>query len=240
MKKRNRAASRLLARAAILAAFVLAAALPAGCGRKRNEDASETAVERRASTTKKSGKPIWDEDIPDRGAASSDRAGGKTTSKSDAAPAKKASKSEAGAKALQDGLAAYKKRRYSEAVKCFKQAAEEGDPEAMFKLAICHLDGKGVGINESRGLEYLEKAADAGNAKAEFLLLMHDMDEQYMDDRTIEKKIRKAAPGLLKAAESGDAEAQALCALMCMTVGDIEGAQRWTIEAEENGFDGDF
>lgn len=242
---------RFPARPALALLLAVTAASFAGCGKEKDEARSEAASARKVSVSaarpekakQDKAKPIWDDDIPDRDAAETAAPSAKGSSakekEEDAAPAGKAS-ADRGAKALQEGLAAYKRRKYADAVKSFREAADAGSDEAMFKLAVCYLDGKGVRVNEGRGLDYLEMAADAGNAKASFLLLMHGMDESYMDDRTIEKKIRKVAPDLLKAAESGDPEAQALAALMCMTIGDIAGAQKWTIEAEENGFDGDF
>lgn len=237
---------RPLVRAMTAAAFVFSAAFFAGCGEESEEtssgkkssssgrNADEIGDDKDDAPAKKtvSGgkKRVWDDDIPDKKAGSA----------KDDAPSKKKSSAADAEKAFRDGMTAFGKRKYADAVKNFREAADNGHAEAMFKLAVCYLDGKGVRESEIAGVEYLEMAADAGNAKAAFLLLMRDVEERDMDENTFRKKAKKIAPDLLAAAEDDDVEAQALCALLCMTLGDIEGAQKWASKAEANGFDGTF
>jgi len=194
-----------------------------------DEDDGDIPARKAVSDGKKK-KNVWDDDIPDR----------KTETAKSNAPAKKDSSADSAEKTFQDGLAAYKRKRYSEAVKNFRVAAEKGHDEAMWKLAVCYLGGNGVRESEAEGIEYLEMAADAGNAKAKFMLLMRDVEEKDLDESTFSKRVKKIAPDLLAAAEADDPEAQALCALMCMTIGDLDGAQKWAAKAEANGFDGEF
>ena len=47
-----------------------------------------------------------------------------------------------------------------------RQAAELGDPDAMFDLGIRYEKGDGLVANIQKALEWINKAADAGHAQA--------------------------------------------------------------------------
>jgi uncharacterized protein len=54
----------------------------------------------------------------------------------------------------------------AEAVKWYRRAAEQDWPDGQYRLAGCYLQGKGVELDEERGLELMRAAADADHCKA--------------------------------------------------------------------------
>lgn len=62
------------------------------------------------------------------------------------------------------------KRDFKLAVRSYKIAAAAGIDKAQFNLALCHLNGEGVLSNESRGLQWLRKAARKKHAPSLTLL----------------------------------------------------------------------
>lgn len=77
-------------------------------------------------------------------------------------------KSVPGATEYANGLAAWGKKDCEEAAKCFLAAAEQGHTDAMVLYAVnCLGKGKGVGKDENAAMEWLKKAADAGNTTAQ-------------------------------------------------------------------------
>ena len=76
-------------------------------------------------------------------------------------------KSVPGATEYANGLAAWEKKDYEEAAKCFRAAAEQGHTDAMVLYAMnCLGKGKGVEKDEDAATDWLKKAADAGNSTA--------------------------------------------------------------------------
>ena len=73
-----------------------------------------------------------------------------------------------GAAEYANGLAAWEKKDYGEAAKSFLAAAEHGNTDAMVLYAEnCLGKGKGVGKDEDTAMDWLKKAADAGNTTAQ-------------------------------------------------------------------------
>lgn len=71
---------------------------------------------------------------------------------------------------LQDGVAAYVRGDYATAIREWKPLAEQGDPEAQFRLGEMHLRGRGVGQNFRKAADWYAKAADAGHSGAQAIL----------------------------------------------------------------------
>ena len=77
-------------------------------------------------------------------------------------------KSVPGATEYANGIAAWEKMDFEEAAKLFLAAAEQGHTDAMVLYAEnCLGKGKGVGKDENAAMEWLKKAADAGNTTAQ-------------------------------------------------------------------------
>lgn len=95
---------------------------------------------------------------------------------------------------------------YREAAAWYKPAAEEGDREAQVVLAGLYFDGKGVAQDQGKALELYRRAAEQGNAKAQYLFGYYSYwaDERY----------EEALPWIREAALQGQAEAQYLLYVM--------------------------
>src|SRR3990167_5301828 len=54
----------------------------------------------------------------------------------------------------------------------YQKAADLGDADGMYHLALCYDDGKGVVQNKVRAAEWYQKAADLGNVGAMYHLAL--------------------------------------------------------------------
>lgn len=63
-----------------------------------------------------------------------------------------------------------KKRKERKQFEYFSKCAEMGIPEAMYNLFMCYHKGIGVERNDACAMEWLIKAAEAGNDGAEDML----------------------------------------------------------------------
>lgn len=64
----------------------------------------------------------------------------------------------------------YSKKEYSQAVACFREAAEKGDAEAQLNLGVCYSDGHGVTQDHFEAVKWFRKSADQGNAEGQVRL----------------------------------------------------------------------
>jgi TPR repeat protein len=53
-----------------------------------------------------------------------------------------------------------------EAVKWFRRAADQGDPDAQYNLGLMYEKGRGVSQDDAEALEWYRRAEDQGNAAA--------------------------------------------------------------------------
>ena len=58
----------------------------------------------------------------------------------------------------------------TEAIAQCREAAEQGDAEAQFRLGACYAAGQGVSQSYTEAAKWFRKAAEQGNAKAQFAL----------------------------------------------------------------------
>lgn len=91
----------------------------------------------------------------------------------------------------------------TEAVICFRKAAEQGDADAQFNLGMCYFCGNGIEKDYAQSLKWLTKAAGQGNVYAQFCLGMN-----YEKGYGTEKDYVEAEKWYKKAAEQGLADAQ--------------------------------
>jgi TPR repeat protein len=103
-----------------------------------------------------------------------------------------------------------------------KNKAEQGDPQAQYELAICHIQGDGVAKDIEEASKWLCKAAEQGHKQAQRILLNNyrDIAEQgnadaqfglgraYHRGTDIAQNKAEAVKWIRKAAEQGHAEAQ--------------------------------
>ena len=103
------------------------------------------------------------------------------------------------------GEAAYKEKNYCEAVKWWKEAAEQGEAKAQGKLGYCYANGEGVGKDLTEAAKWYKKAAEQGYAKAQ-----SDLGGCYFIGLGVERDIDEAIKWWEKAAEQGDHVAKAI------------------------------
>lgn len=71
---------------------------------------------------------------------------------------------------LQEGVAAYEAGNVHLALKEFRSAAEKGDSDSQYNLALMYERGIGVGKDEKEALIWYRKSAEQGNSNAQFNL----------------------------------------------------------------------
>lgn len=71
---------------------------------------------------------------------------------------------------LAKGLDAYQARKFDEALKHFRQAAEEGSSDAQLHLGAMYFNGHGVTQDRDEAARWFHKAAVQGNLEAQYIL----------------------------------------------------------------------
>lgn len=101
------------------------------------------------------------------------------------------------------GMDYYNSKDYTNALKCFKMVAEQGDAIAQFNLGIMYEDGQGVSQSDTEAVKWYRKAAEQGHAKAQY-----NLGNMYRDGRGVSQNDTEAAKWYRKAAEQRLAKAQ--------------------------------
>ena len=65
----------------------------------------------------------------------------------------------------------YSEKIYPGAVKCFRQAAEQGHAEAQYNLGVCYANGCGMPKDLQQAIYWYTKAAEQGNEDAQKALM---------------------------------------------------------------------
>ena len=104
---------------------------------------------------------------------------------------------------LEDGLAAYLRGDYAEALRLWKPLADQGDAAAQFNLGVMYATGRGVAQEYGEAILWYRTAADQGNASAQFNLGL-----MYTTGRGVAQDYGEAAKWYRKAAAQGHADAQ--------------------------------
>ena len=91
-----------------------------------------------------------------------------------------------------------------QAVKWYRQAAEQGDSEAQFNLGLCYENGEGVPKDLAEAVKWYRKAAEQNDADAQF-----NLGACYANGEGVSKNMAEAVKWYRKAAEQGDADAKA-------------------------------
>jgi len=125
------------------------------------------------------------------------------------------------------------KRKYDEAARWYKPAAENMHAQAQLALGQLYKEGNGVEKNPAQAVLWFQKAADQGLAEA-----MYELGCCYMVGEGIEKDSAKAASQFMKAAEQeyGYAQYEIGCCYMIgngVTQNDVE-AKMWFQKANKN------
>jgi uncharacterized protein len=142
------------------------------------------------------------------------------------------------ADALQDGVAAIKRKDYPVAYRLLEPLARSGNAAAQLRLGLLYYHGHGVRESDSLALQWFERAARQGLAEAQFHL-----GNMYAyglaDPGPGADANRLAAQWIFEAARQGHGEAQYSLGIMFLTgtgvVLDEAEAQRWIGRAAAQG-----
>ncbi len=128
-------------------------------------------------------------------------------------------------------------KNYLEAVKYYRQAAEQGYADAQNNLGYCYYKGQGVAQDCREAVKWYRKAAEQGYATAQGW-----MGYCYEHGQGVQQDYREAVKWYRKAAEQGDADAQNSLGY-CYAHGrgvvqDYQEAVKWYRKAAEQGYAG--
>ena len=101
------------------------------------------------------------------------------------------------------GDRAFNARIYPEALRYFRECAEQGYAKAQGALGAMYAQGRGVERDDATAVEWFRRAAEQGDAKAQTALGI-----MYAEGRGVERDDAKAVEWCRRAAEQGDAKAQ--------------------------------
>ncbi len=135
---------------------------------------------------------------------------------------------------LSSGIAAFESKHFNTAIPLLRPLADEGNIDAMYRMAIMVQNGLGMVKDEKLALRYMLGAAEGGEA-----LAMHGMGFMYMEGECVEQDGSKAIEWFSKAADQGMLGSMTTMAMMYqngtggVTV-DMDKAREWYKKA---GFD---
>ena len=129
----------------------------------------------------------------------------------------------------------YDRGDYTNAVRLFRKAAEQGYVGAQCNLGVCYKNGQGVPQNYSQAVYWYRKAAGQGLAVAQY-----NLGCCYADGRGVSQNYSQAVYWFCKAAEQGDVDAQNTLGV-CYEKGegvtkDYSQAVNWYRKAAEQGY----
>jgi TPR repeat protein len=104
---------------------------------------------------------------------------------------------------LEDGVAAFKDGDYVTAFKLWQQAADAGDPVAIFNVALSYEKGYGVAKNGDEAVKWYKRAAAKGDVVSEFKLGLI-----FAEGVSVPQNYTSAAQWYIKAAGNNHVRAQ--------------------------------
>ena len=93
---------------------------------------------------------------------------------------------------LESGIAAFETKNFAHAIKLLSPIAEEGNSEAMYRMAIMLQNGLGCIADEAKAFRYMESAA-----KNEYPLAQHALGFMYFEGECTEKTSIRVLSGSL-------------------------------------------
>ncbi|HSS63494.1 MAG TPA: tetratricopeptide repeat protein [Gammaproteobacteria bacterium] len=110
---------------------------------------------------------------------------------------------------LASGIAAFESKEFRRSLQLLQPLAENGNPEAQYRLAVQYQAGLGVVPNELQAYRWMREAAAQNHD-----LAMHALGIMYLYGECVEKNEREAAKWLQRAADLGLAGSMAALAGM--------------------------
>lgn len=99
---------------------------------------------------------------------------------------------------LSSGIAAFEAKHFVKAQQLLAGLADNGHPEAQFRMAVMYQNGLGMVANPERAARYMRQAAEQGHALAQ-----HGLGFMYMEGECVEADGEQAVFWLEKAAAQG-------------------------------------
>jgi TPR repeat protein len=100
--------------------------------------------------------------------------------------------------ALASGIAAFEAKEFRRSVQLLQPLAENGEPEAQYRLAVQYQAGLGVVQNPLQAYHWMREAAGQNHG-----LALHGLGIMYLYGECVEKDEREAAVWLQRAADQG-------------------------------------
>lgn len=110
---------------------------------------------------------------------------------------------------LASGIAAFEAKEFRRARQLLQPLAENGSPEAQYRLAVQYQAGLGVVKNQLQAYYWMREAANQ-----DYALALHGLGIMYLYGECVEKNEQTAAAWLQRAADQGLAGSMATLAGM--------------------------
>ena len=99
---------------------------------------------------------------------------------------------------LTSGVAAFEAKFFQKAMALLSPLAQQGNPDAQYRMAIMFQNGLGYVKNEAEAMRWMRAAADQGMA-----LALHGLGFMYLNGECVAKDEARAAIYFRQAAEQG-------------------------------------
>lgn len=110
---------------------------------------------------------------------------------------------------LASGIAAFEAKEFRRSRQLLQPLAENGNPQAQYRLAVQYQAGLGVVQNQLQAYHWMREAAEQNHA-----LALHGLGIMYLYGECVEKNEQEAAEWLHRAADQGLAGSMAALAGM--------------------------
>ena len=99
---------------------------------------------------------------------------------------------------LESGIAAFETKNFAHAIKLLSPIADEGNVEAMYRMAIMLQNGLGCVASTEKAFQFMGDAAEKG-----YPLAQHAYGFMFFEGECTNKDIKKSIEWFTKAAEQG-------------------------------------
>jgi len=125
---------------------------------------------------------------------------------------------------------AYHRGNYTRAFEYFTVAAEGGNEDAQYHLALCYANGQGTRKNEALASKWFIMSASSGNAFAQ-----NEIAIRYLEGNGIERDLDQAYSWAKKAADRRNIDALVTLGLICEKEQNYEEAFSYYNDAAQRG-----
>lgn len=132
--------------------------------------------------------------------------------------------------ANEKGEVALRRGDYAEAMRWYRQAADQGSAYAQHTMGMFYRFGDGVAQDDAETMRWYRKAADQGFAEAQ-----DSIGNLYSNGHGVTKDRAEAMRWYIKAADQGDAERQRMVGVRYAAEQNYAEAMRWYRKAADQG-----